>query len=436
MAAPRRTGSAHSFESESLLQSSASASSLPRRVPSVRAYLHSTAGSLSPGSVISSPQIAAMLDMTPLPSPIMGSFETLQSLARTRSRGSSTSSKSDLPPALYPPSTFSPTTPRRKGYPGLTQPHRKSLDELTGQDSRERTRSLSEYVPGALSVPKPRSIAVSGTGPVVQTAQQSTLQREEYLSVSRGIVTPVQTTSPPLPALATVTAREDGIHENEPAPKRQKREVFTARSSKTGQMRKYEALRELGQGTFSKVYLAVRQVHDRKDTVDYSKDSVDMEGVRARSRRLVAVKVVEHGPAGGADAERIEVSLKREVELMKAVLHPSIVHLKSFGKDELNRALLFMNYCPGGDLFEVASTKLEVLTPSLVRRIFSELVSAVRYLHQKYIVHRDIKLESRSLTLLSYVHTDQSRCPSQYSNPSTCRCARLAVFRSSSDYVN
>jgi protein-serine/threonine kinase len=140
--------------------------------------------------------------------------------------------------------------------------------------------------------------------------------------------------------------------------------------------------------------LAVRKVQDRKDSVDYRKDSINMAGVRARSRRLVAVKVVEHGPAGGADAERIEIGLKREVELLKAVQHPSLVHLKAYGSDGLSRALLVMNYCPGGDLFEVASKHLEVLTPRLVRRVFSELVSAVRYMHQKFMVHRDIKLES------------------------------------------
>lgn len=36
------------------------------------------------------------------------------------------------------------------------------------------------------------------------------------------------------------------------------------------------------------------------------------------------------------------------------------------------------------------------MSPGLIRRVFGELVDAVRYLHSHYIVHRDIKLESES----------------------------------------
>ena len=383
-----RQSSDQSISSDYRLRSSASAASLPRRAPSVRAALHSTAGSISPGSVISSPQIAAMLDITPLPSPTMSAFESWKHVARTRSRGSSISSRSDLPPSLFPPLSSSPSSPRKKTYPGLTHASaRSSLDETESSDGHGRTRSISEYVPENLAVSKPRNVAVSASGPAEVASPQSILQREEYLGETRGIVTPIATTPAPV--------RNDATHEEEPPPKRQTREIFKASSVHSGQPRMYEGLRELGKGTFSKVLLAVRKVHDRKDTVDYAQDSVNMAGVRARSRRLVAIKVIEHGPAGGADAERIETSLKREVELLKAVQHPSLVHLKAFGTDGSQRALLVMNYCPGGDLFDVASTKLEILTPPLVRRIFAELVSAVRYLHQKYIVHRDIKLESR-----------------------------------------
>lgn len=429
----RRQGSDQSISSEYRLRSSASAASLPRRAPSIRAALHSTAGSLSPGSVIGSPQIAAMLDITPLPSPNMAAFESWKHITRTRSRGSSTSSVvSDLPPSLFPPLSSSPTSPRKKHYPALQNAGRTSLDEGERRDSHERNRSISEYVPEAMAVPKPRNIAVSGTGPPVEiSTPKSALFREEYLGETRGLVTPIV-------AHHSTPLRHDATHDDEPQPKRQKREVFTASSIYTGQPRSYEAIRKLGTGTFSKVFLAVRKVPERRDTVDYAADSVNLAGVKARSRRLVAVKVVEHGPAGGADAERVETSLKREVELLKAVKHPSLVHLKAFGTDGMLRALLVMNYCPGGDLFEVASTKLEVLTPPLVRRIFAELVSAVRYLHQKFIVHRDLKLESRIFSSMCAFDLDANcrRCAFEYSDPGPQRCARLANTRSCSSHTH
>lgn len=395
----RRSGSGDSTDSEWKLRSSTSAGSLPLRIPSIRNRLRSSAGSVSPGSVISSPMLAAMLDITPLPSPTMGPTEW-RNLMRSRSRASSTSSRasrSDFGPSL----SATQGSPRKKNY-GLLHTHRKSSisDDITMTDEAGSThghvRSISDYTPEGVLIPKPRQISVSVTGHAnaVEPTQQG-LHREDYIGPRRGIVsaksefdeileTPKRLLSPPL---------EDETVQK--LPNLPKPEIWTAQSIRTGTTKAYEMIKPLGQGTFSKVYLAVRQIRDRRDSVDYSQPSRDMAGVRARSRRLVAIKVVEPGPAGGADAERIEVSLKREVELMKTVLHPSIIHLKAFGTEPSGRALLIMNYCPGGDLFELASQKLHILTPSLIRRIFSELVSAVRYLHQKYIVHRDIKLESK-----------------------------------------
>jgi protein-serine/threonine kinase len=177
----------------------------------------------------------------------------------------------------------------------------------------------------------------------------------------------------------------------------------------------YQKIRVLGQGTFSQVSLAARvEAVPEAPLSPHSDGGVAFHGT-VNTQKLVAVKIIEHGPAGGADEGRLEVSLKREVEILKSINHPSLVQLKAFGSDD-KRALLVLDYCPGGDLFEFATSGAPPMSPGLIRRIFAELVGAVRYLHSHYIVHRDIKLESESSFASSgKQHTDQnSRCSAHH----------------------
>lgn len=264
-----------------------------------------------------------------------------------------------------------------------------------------RNRSLSDYAPpGRMSFPRP--MAVSGTGPSIAPSsstdsKSSGLHREKYLAVQRGIALP--TVRPPSPPRSSGSGSGYGDVDGEPviqhpAPLSTPEEIYSVRSIRTQQARIYRKLRVLGQGTFSQVSLAARveQIPQSPQSPNSNEPFHTMPS--ANTQKLVAVKIIEHGPAGGADEGRLEVSLKREVEILKSVNHPSLVQLKAFGSDE-KRALLVLDYCPGGDLFEFATSGARPLSPGLIQRIFAELIDAVRYLHSNFIVHRDIKLESR-----------------------------------------
>ncbi|OAG04529.1 kinase-like protein [Paraphaeosphaeria sporulosa] len=369
-------------------------------------YLRSTfsagsmTGSLSPGSALSSPALNALVDLTPLPSPLVmsdspGSWTRGGVSFRPRSRGASGSSRDDSFAMFSRGGTLSPSPSlKKKGYQKLKTAGEQAVDasmqtQHKNDASRERNRSLSEFRPDSMHNIGARHVTISNVAPQTSqpdTTYESRLHREAYLAAQRGLVpatVPAGLPTPPASNRSVTESEEDEIAEHD------KVDYITVRQGPQMVKKLWRPVRQLGQGTFSKVWLATSEKRSANDPLDET--TLD-------PRKLVAIKVVEHGPAGGADEERVELSLKREVEMLRSVSHPSLVHLRAFDNGD-SQALLVLTYCPGGDLFDVASTNRDLLGVDLVQRIYAELVSATRYLHEKLIVHRDIKLENVLLNI-------------------------------------
>lgn len=369
---------------------------LPVRSSSIRSVFGARArrsDSLSPASAISSPGVGPLVDMTPLPSPI--SVYGIPGIGRTSDESDvdrETTVAGQTRDSSPEPMQFVRTSPKKRRIPD-------SLEQIYNANAaaHARNRSLSEYVPEGMQIPRSRNIVVSTSGaPAVGQSSFSPpdddhMHREQYLAVQRGLA--ISMPKPPTPPDSNQGKDSDEFENIPTSPGALKDSVpfvYEARLVHGGKSRKWRALRHLGKGTFSRVMLATSEPSNGLgELFDQSRSEE-----RVKPRSLVAVKICQKGPAGGADEEKIETSIRRETELMKSIQHPSLVQLKAVNECE-RQTYLVLNYCAGGDLFELANSDLSILTPGLIRRMFAELVAAVRYLHEQFIVHRDIKLESK-----------------------------------------
>ena len=381
--------------------------------------------SLSPTSTTSaySPAMEVLAKMTPLPSPIVtGDSPGPWNKYRSRSISRKPSQTRPTPPrsingsesALVTSTGESLSTAiaaqsQRKLYQGFTPAPPGT--EFT-YNNNSATRSRDDFDTSSLSVPYSRSqnlFRPSLTGGTDEANSNheadasggARMRREDFLAQPRRWTVSSAESSPAMSGSATslssISSTDtaiDAVETNNRLIKKHKLESFEAKTVPDNKVRKWRGLRLLGHGTFSKVILATSEdIPDEVDGLDDDEVVVGREPLPLDPRKLVAVKIVEHGAAGGASKERVESSLKRELDILKSVKHPALVRLRAYSI-EPKRALLILPYCPGGDLFDLAADSSFALEAPLVRRMFAEIVGAVRYLHKNGIVHRDVKLES------------------------------------------
>ena len=124
---------------------------------------------------------------------------------------------------------------------------------------------------------------------------------------------------------------------------------------------------KIGEGTFSTVKLAINR----------------------QTGENVAIKIMEKSKM---IYEEDKNRLEREIEVLKIIRHPNLIHLYSVLKKD-DTIYLIMKYIKGIELFDYIVNKTK-LTEKEACMFFQQIISGIEYLHKIKYIHRDIKPEN------------------------------------------
>ena len=126
----------------------------------------------------------------------------------------------------------------------------------------------------------------------------------------------------------------------------------------------YKRIKYLGSGSYGSVYMAKNIATDN----------------------IVAIKIIEKEEGNMID----DMEIQNEINILKKLSHPNIVKVYEFFDSPLN-FFIITEFCKKGELFSyIKNVYQEKQLSVLFYQVFSGLV----YLHEKKILHRDLKLEN------------------------------------------
>ena len=131
-------------------------------------------------------------------------------------------------------------------------------------------------------------------------------------------------------------------------------------------------IKSVGKGSFGEVFLTSKKGTDQ------------MFAVKKVSKSLVL-------------QDKVKKYFNNEIYILKQVNHPNIIKLYEI-KQTLNNFYLVFDLCNGGGLSNCLEEYMREnqmpFTEEITQHIMRQLVSAIQYLHNKRILHRDLKLDN------------------------------------------
>uniref|UniRef100_A0A669BDD9 Serine/threonine-protein kinase Nek4 n=1 Tax=Oreochromis niloticus TaxID=8128 RepID=A0A669BDD9_ORENI len=138
-------------------------------------------------------------------------------------------------------------------------------------------------------------------------------------------------------------------------------------------MNNYTFIRVVGKGSYGEVNL-VKHKTDRKQ---YVIKRLNLTTSSKRERRAA----------------------EQEAQLLSQLRHPNIVTYKESWEGDDCQLYIVMGFCEGGDLYHrLKQQKGELLPERQVVEWFVQIAMALQYLHERNILHRDLKTQNIFLT--------------------------------------